>query len=337
MTRAAPESPARPREAARGILRAAVEHAPLLLFALLLAFFATRSAAFLSGRNLVNIVTQSASTAVVATGMTFVLLTGGVDLSVGALMFVGAAVAGKLLLAGHPLPLALAAIAAVGLAGGAVNALLVVRLRVLPFVVTLATLFVGRGLALWITETRAMNLPGGFLRLGTERVLGVPLPVLVLAAVLLLAHVVLRSTAFGRELYAVGQDPAAARKAGLPVERRVAAVYLISGGCAAVGAMLALAQLGAVSPTFGRDKEFAAIAAAVLGGTSLSGGRGQVLPGTLLGALLIQTVENGLVVLNADPYLYPLVTSAVIFTAVLTDSLRSGWLARRHRRRIRAD
>lgn len=318
-------------------LSAAVEHAPLLLFALVLAAFAAGSEAFLTGRNLANIVTQAASTALVATGMTFVLLTGGVDLSVGSVMFVAAAVAGKLLIAGHSLPLALAAMLAVGVAAGALNALLVVRLRLLPFVATLATLFLGRGLALWITQTRAMNLPAGFLRLGAGRVLGVPLPVLVLVAAMALAHAVLRSTTFGREIHAIGHDAAAARRAGLPVERRLVAVYVISGACAALGGILALAQLGAVSPTFGREKEFAAIAAAVLGGTSLFGGRGQVLPGTLLGALLIQTVENGLVVRNADPYLYPLITSAVIFAAVLTDSLRSGWLARRHRRRIRPE
>jgi ribose transport system permease protein len=328
---------ARARGAAGAIVRAAIEQAPLLLFACVLAFFATGSAAFLTGRNLVNIVAQAASTAVVATGMTFVLLTGGVDLSVGSAMFVAAAVAGKLLLAGHSLPLALAAMVGVGLAAGAFNAVFVVRLRVLPFVVTLATLFLGRGLGLWITQTRAMNLPGAFLRLGTERVLGVPLPVVVLAVVLAAAHVVLRSTSFGRELYAIGHDAAAARKAGLPVERRIAAVYVVSGACAATGGILALAQLGAVSPSFGREKEFAAIAAAVLGGTSLFGGRGRVLPGTLLGALLIQTVENGLVVLNADPYLYPLITSAVIFAAVLTDGLRTRWLAGLHRRRIRPE
>jgi ribose transport system permease protein len=323
------------RPARAALARLVLEHAPLLLFAGVLAFFGSRSDAFLTGRNLVNIATQAASTAVVATGMTLVLLTGGVDLSVGAVMFVAAAVAGKLLLAGAPLPVALVAMLAAGLAAGAVNAVAVVRLRVLPFVATLSTLFLGRGLALWITETRAMNLPEAFLRLGAGRLAGVPVPVVVLAAVLAVAHLALRSTAFGRELYAVGQDPAAARRAGLPVERRLAAVYVLSGACAALGAVLAMAQLGAVSPTFGREKEFAAIAAAVLGGTSLFGGRGQVLPGTLLGALLIQTVENGLVVLNADPYLYPLITSAVIFAAVLTDSLRTGWLARRQRRRIR--
>ena len=323
--------------AGHALLRAALENAPLVLFACVLALFGARSAAFLSGGNLLNIAVQASSTAVVAVGMTFVLVTGGVDLSVGAVMFVAAAVAGKLLLAGQPLALALAAMLGIGLGAGALNALLVVQLRILPFVVTLATLFLGRGLALWITQTRAMNLPAGFLRLGTGRVLGVPAPVLVLGAALLLAQLVLRATPFGRELYAIGRDAAAARKAGLRVASRLRAVYLICGGCAALGGILALAQLGAVSPTFGRDKEFAALAAAVLGGTSLFGGRGQVLPGTLLGALLIQTVENGLVVLNADPYLYPLITSAVIFVAVLGDSVRTTWLARVDRRRIRPE
>jgi ribose transport system permease protein len=112
---------------------------------------------------------------------------------------------------------------------------------------------------------------------------------------------------------------------------------LICGLCAALGGAISLAQIGAVAPTFGQNKEFAAIAAAVLGGTSLFGGRGSVLPGTVLGAVLIQSIENGLVVRNADPYLYPLVTAAVIFVAVLLDSMRCRWLARLGRRRIRND
>ena len=119
--------------------------------------------------------------------------------------------------------------------------------------------------------------------------------------------------------------------------RILALVYVISGFCAALGGILSLAQLGAVSPTFGTNKEFSAIAAAVLGGTSLFGGRGKVFPGTLLGALLIQSVENGLVILNADPYLYPLITSGIIFLAVLTDSVRSAVLAKLGRRKIRVE
>lgn len=274
--------------------RRALDFAPLLLFVAVLAFFGAQSGKFLEPRNLVNIVVQASSTGIVAVGMTFVLLTAGVDLSVGAIMFVAAAVAGKIALGGLPLPFALLAMLAVGLVFGAVNALFITRVRVAAFIVTLAMLFIGRGLGLRITETRAMNLPDSFLELGAARLLGVPLPAWLFAATL-----VVRTGTI------------------------LAVVYLISGLCAAVAAMVTLGQLGAVSPKFGEGKEFAALAAAVLGGTSLFGGRGSVLPGTLLGVLLIQTIENGLVIVNANPYLYPMITGAVIFVAVLLESLRN--------------
>jgi ribose transport system permease protein len=264
-----------------------------------------------------------------------VLLTAGVDLSVGAVMFVAAAVAGKLALAGAPLALILPAMLAVGAGAGAINAVFITRLRIVPFIVTLATLYLARGFALWLTETRAINLPTAFLDLGAARIAGIPLPIVLLAAVAIVAHVTLSRTPFGRQVYAVGHNREAARKAGIPTTRILAAVYLISGLCAGTGAVVSLSQLGAVSPTFGLQKEFAAIAAAVLGGTSLFGGRGHVLPGTLLGAVLIQTVENGLVILNANPYVYPLFTAAIIFFAVFTDSVRTGVIARWRRRPIR--
>ncbi len=297
--------------------------APLLLFAAVLVCIGAQSARFLEPRNLVNIVVQASSTGIVAVGMTFVLLTAGVDLSVGALMFVAAAIAGKMALRGLPLPLALLTMLAVSLIFGAVNALFIIRIRVAAFIVTLATLFVGRGLGLRITETRAMNLPDTFLPLGAARPLGVPLPAWVFAGVLVIAHLMLTRTPFGRQIFAVGHDLEMAKKAGIRTGRILTAVYLISGVCAGIAAMVTLGQLGSVPPNFGEQKEFAAIAAAVLGGTSLFGGRGNVLPGTLFGALLIQTIENGLVILNANPYLYPMVTGAVIFVAVWLESLRN--------------
>jgi ribose transport system permease protein len=319
------------------ILLRVLDHAPLGLFAAVFAAFGLLAPSFLEGQTLTTILVHASSTAIVAVGMTFVLLTAGVDLSVGAIMFVAAAVAGKLAIAGAPLPLAIAAVLGVGLAFGAVNALLVTRLGILPFIVTLSTLFVGRGFALWLTETRAMNLPESLLQVGAARALGVPLPVWILAAVLAVAHGVLSRTPFGRQVYAVGHSLEGARKAGVATGPVLAAVYVISGLCAALGGLVSLSLLGSVSPTFGEGKEFAAIAAAVLGGTSLFGGRGRVLPGTLVGAALIQTIESGLVSLNADPYLYPLVTSGVIFAAVLLDRLRQGAQARWGRRRIRME
>jgi ribose transport system permease protein len=300
-----------------------LDFAPLLLFAAVIAFFGTQSGKFLEPRNLVNIVVQASSTGIVAVGMTFVLLTAGVDLSVGAIMFVAAAIAGKMALAGWPLPFAVLVMIGVALVFGAFNAFFVTRVRVAAFIVTLATLFIGRGLGLRITETRALNLPDSFLQIGSARFLSVPLPAWLFAGVLIVAHLVLTRTPFGRQVFAVGHDAEMAKKAGIRTGRILAMVYLISGLCAAAAAMVTLGQLGAVSPKFGEQKEFAAIAAAVLGGTSLFGGRGAVLPGTLLGALLIQTIENGLVVINANPYLYPMITGAIIFISVWLESLRN--------------
>lgn len=311
-----------------------LEQAPLLLFALVLLVFSALAPAFRTPTNALNILVQTASTGILAVGMTYVLLTAGVDLSVGAIMFLVAAVGGKLAVAGYPLGLVLPVMILTGAACGALNGFIIARLGLLAFVVTLATRYVGRGFGLWFTETRAMNLPESFYTLGSARPLGLPMPVLLLAVVVVLGHVVLTQTAFGRHLYAVGHHAESARKAGLNPRSLLFAVYLISGACAALSAVVALSQAPAVSPTFGNQREFNAIAAAVLGGTSLFGGRGAVLPGTLLGAVLMQTIENGLTILNVDPYLYPMILGSVIFVAVLLDATRNRLLAQLNRRRI---
>lgn len=298
---------------------------PVLTLLLLAVVFGTLSPRFMQPANLLNIVVQSSSVGIVAVGMTIVLLTGGIDLSVGSIMFLSAAVAGKLVVKENPLPAgwAVAVIVLVGVAFGAANATLITVVRLLPFIATLSTLYVGRGAGRWITQTRSMNLPEAFLQIGQARAMGVPVPVVLLVAVSLAGHLLLTQTPFGRQLYAVGHNAAAARKAGIRDGRIRATAYVISGACAAVGGVVALAQLGAVSPTFGAQREFAAVAAAVLGGTSLFGGRGNVLPGAVVGALIIQTVENGLVLISADPYCYPVVTGSVVLLAALIDRLRS--------------
>lgn len=291
--------------------------APLLLLILAVAVFGIMEPRFLSWDNLTNVLTQSSSSIVAATGMTFVLLTAGVDLSLGAAMFLCAAIAGKLALGGNSLPLCIAAMLGCGALCGMVNGAAVVWLRVLPFIVTLATLYLGRGLALNITETRAMNLPEIWLAAGRPAVsIGVAL------TAVLLAEITLRRTVYGRHVYAVGAALRTAEYAGLPSRRLVFSVYVVCGLCASLAALLTLGQLGAVSPKFGENREFTAIAAAVLGGTSLFGGRGGVFPGAVFGALLMQSIETGLVMINADPYLYPMVMASVIFAAVLLDAGR---------------
>ncbi len=314
-----------------------LDFAPIALFTAVLLVFGAQSDKFLTRENLTQILIQASSTAVVGVGMTFVLLTAGVDLSVGAIMFVGAGIAGKMALAGQPLALCLLVMLATGVLGGAINALLVTRLRLVAFIATLSTLYIGRGLGRWITQTRAMNLPDSFLALGSAKWLGVPVPLWIAGSVILVAQLVLSNTPYGRQLYALGNNAEAAKKAGLRTARLLASVYVICGLCAGLGGILALSQLGAVSPKFGELYEFDAITAAVLGGTSLFGGRGKVFPGTVLGAVLVKSIFNGLVIVQADPYLYPLITSTIIFVAVLLDSLRSDLSARWSRRKIRVE
>jgi ribose transport system permease protein len=320
--------------AAQQIGLRALNQASLILFAVVLIVFGLLSPAFFQPANAVNILIQTSSTGILAVGMTFVLLTAGVDLSVGAIMFVAAAVGGKLALSGWPFPAVLVVMVGIGVVYGALNALFITRLAIMAFIVTLATRYFGRGLGLRITETRAMNLPESFYELGAARVLGVPLPVLIFGVVVLVAHLTLTRTPFGRRIYAVGADVDAARKAGINSSLVLFVVYVICGLCAAVAGIVSLSQAPAVSPSFGNNREFMAIAAAVLGGTSLFGGRGAVFPGTVLGAVLIQTIENGLNILNVNPYLYPLIISGVIFIAVLLDAVRSRILAHVNRRRI---
>ena len=299
-----------------------LDFAPVALFAVVLLVFGLMSDKFLTAANFTQILVQASSTAVVGVGMTFVLLTAGVDLSVGAIMFVGAGLAGKMAIAGQPLPLCLLVMLGVGLVGGAVNALLVTRLKLVAFIATLATLYIGRGLGRWVTQTRAINLPDSFLALGSAKWLGVPLPLWIAGVVILLAQLTLSHTPFGRQLYALGNNVEAAKKAGLRTTRLLGSVYILCGLCAGIGGILALSQLGSVSPKFGELYEFDAITAAVLGGTSLFGGRGKVFPGTVLGAVLLKCIFNGLVIVQADQYLYPLITSGIIFVAVLLDSMR---------------
>ena len=312
-----------------------LQNTSLILFLLVVVLFASQSHRFLSVRNFLNIVTQASHVAILGLGMTMVLLTAGIDLSVGAVMYLAVAIMGTFF-KGQPPALALAVCLATGLAFGAVNAFFIVRVRVAAFITTLAMLFIGRGLALYLTDTRMVFLDQTILVLGRTRYLGVPWAIWVFATLLLLVWLVLAQTPFGRQVYATGENPEAATKAGIDVPRVLVAVYVLSGGLAGIAGFVSAIQVGAASPTFGQEKEFAAVAAAVLGGTSLFGGRGGVL-GTVFGAVLIQTVNNGLVIINANPYVYPLVTAAIIFLAVLVDSQRARLVAVLNRRTIRVE
>ena len=313
-----------------------LQNAPLIAFVVVLVVFGTLSDRFLTIANFTNIVTQSSHIAIMAIGMTFVLLTAGIDLSVGAVMYVGVAIL-ALFLGDLPVWAAFPLVALLGLLFGAVNGFFVVHMRGLhPFIITLAMLFILRGAALYMTDTRMVFVTEPVMSLGRTSYFGIPWAIWMFVGVFLVAWLVLRETPFGRQVYAVGQDPVAAKKAGINVPLVLFSVYCICGLCAALGGLVSIAQVAAASSTFGFQKEFPVIAAAVLGGTSLFGGRGTVV-GTVFGAILIQTVENGLVMTNANPYIYPLITASIIFLAVLVDSQRTRILDGMNRRTIRVE
>lgn len=312
--------------------------APLILFAVIFVGFGLLSERFLQLQSFENIAKQASFIGIVAVGLTFVLLTGGIDLSVGTNMYLSSVVAALLMQEMDVAPpLAFAACLLTGLAFGAVNAFLIVRLGMVPFIVTLGTLVAGRGLALQLTQSRGVMLPNEVLRFGSGETFGMPNPILVFLAVAVAAQIVLSRTPLGRHIYAAGNDARAAGKAGIGVARTLTTAYLVCGTCAALGGFVSVSQLGIVNAGFGEFAELYAIAAAVLGGTSLFGGVGSVLPGTVLGAVLIQMVQSGLVFLRVDIYLQPLVQAAIIFAAVILDSLRNRFLMRLRRRTIRTE
>jgi ribose transport system permease protein len=314
----------------------ALRNMPLILFVLVFVLFSLLDERFFSFTNFSNIVETSAFVGLLAVGMTVVLLTGGIDLSVGATMYITAAVVGTLLQQDVNYILAIMAGVVAGTAWGFVNAFLVAKVGLVPFVATLATLTVGRGIGLLLTESRQFILPQEMAYAATE-LFGIPLPVIVLATVVIAAVVFLRYSGMGRQIYAMGNDAEAAKKAGLNTIRLTGSAYVISGFCASLAGVIAISQQGSVSAGIGEGVEFRAIAAAVLGGTSLFGGVGNVFPGTVIGVLLVQMISTGLVYLQVDLYLQDMVAAAVIFFAVFVDAQRMRLLSRFERRNIRVD
>lgn len=287
---------------------------------------------FLSARNILNVLRQTSINGVLAIGMTFVILTRGIDLSVGSVVALTGVVAASFattstagFIPGTPYPalLALAIGVAVGMLAGSVSGLIVARFRVPAFVATLGMLSAARGLTLLYSGGRPIPaLTDTFRWIGTGDVLGVPVPIFVLLAVFAGAHFVLTQTRFGRHVYAVGGNPHAAKVSGLPVTRIRFMVYVISGGLAGLAGMILAARTGSALPQAGIAYELDAIAAVVIGGTSLAGGVGRV-SGTLIGALLIGVMNNGLDLMGVESYYQQVIKGFLIVAAVMLDQSKN--------------
>jgi len=289
-----------------------------LVLVALIGVAALTSRSFLHPNNLLNILLQQASIGVVAVGMTFVILTGGIDLSVGGTVaLVSVIMAGA---APRSPAIALVVGVMVGFAVGLTNGLLVTVGAISPFIATLAMMAVTKGCALWYSNGEQTVMPGTlFETIGNGTLAGVPIPVVVLAVVLLAAWLTLRFTLYGRYVYAVGSNARAARTAGVEVERTVLSVYVLAGILAGIASILITGRLNTGSPKLGEMYELDAIAAVIIGGASLFGGRGSVL-GTIGGVLILGVINNILNLLGVSPYSQHVAKGVVIALAVLIQS-----------------
>jgi len=300
----------------RGVRREIGTLAGLLILCIALwiatPFFGTAS-------NLVNVVQQSTIIGIIAVGMTFVIITGGIDLSVGSIVALAGIVFGTLVHANLPLPLAAAGALTVGTLGGAVNGALITIGRLPPFIATLGMMSVARGVALLLSDGRPISgFPSGFRTLATGTVAGIPLPVIIMLALYGVAHFVLTRVTLGRYAYAIGGNEEATALSGINVRLYKTVVYCIAGFVSALASLLLVARLNSAQPVAGISYELDAIAAVVIGGTSLLGGSGSVV-GTLIGALIMSVLRNGLNLLGVSSYLQQVAIGTVIVVAVLVD------------------
>jgi simple sugar transport system permease protein len=280
------------------------------------ALFAALNPVFLSTGNLLNLLRQASPTLIVSMAMTFVITTGGIDLSVGSIIALINASAALLLRAGWDWPLVSALMLALGALIGLFQGYFVAYQKIPAFIVTLAGLSAIRGVALVLTGGFSILIPQSlFLAIGRGTLFGVPNPAILGLAVALVAYVVLNTTLYGRRVCAVGSNAEAARRVGVPAQRVIASVYLWSGVASALAALVVAARLGSGSSNAAVGTELDVIAAVVLGGTSLNGGRGTIV-GTVMGALTISVISNGLILAHIDAFFTQIVTGAIILSAI---------------------
>ena len=301
----------------------------VIIFVSLCIIFSFLSPFFLTINNFVNITKTVPVVGIVAIGETLVLLAGGVDLSVGSVAALSGVVTG-LFWEQAGLPIWIAAFGGLTTAAlvGLINGLLVTRLNINPLISTLATFSAVRGLAFVLTNAQMNQLTHPqFQLIGRGDILGVPIPFIIMLILYAIFIFIIRRTHFGRSLYAIGGNPKAARLAGLPTRRNLLIVFILSGLLAGIGGLVQASQLAAGAPQAATGMEFTVIAAVVLGGTSLAGGKGTLI-GSLIGVFILRTLDNGLILTGISSYYQDVFRGGVLILAVGFDQLRTRWGAR---------
>lgn len=286
--------------------------------------FSFLSPVFFTVPNLLNILQQSSINALIALGMTLVIISGGIDLSVGPTAALSAVLGATLMVSGVPVPLAIMATLCVGAVSGIFSGTLIAYAGLQPFIVTLGGLSLFRAIALIYTGGNPVfGIPMSFRSLINGTVFGVPTPIVVVAVIALCLWAVMNKTPLGEYILAIGGNEEAARVAGVPVKRTKVTVYVISGMLASLASLILIGRLGAAEPTIGNLWELDAIAAAAIGGASLMGGKGSIF-GTLIGVIILGALRNGLTLLNIQAFYQLLATGLIIIIAMLIDRATRG-------------
>lgn len=289
---------------------------------LLIIYFSANSDVFLTAQNFRNVALQAAALAAVAIGQTFVVLNADLDLSVGSIVALVSVVA-SMAMAAYGAPVGILAGLITGALVGLINGVIVTRFRVMAFIATLAMLSIAQGVALNISKGIPITgMPGSFADIAFSRFLGVPVPFLISLALFIAAAVTLHYTRLGRNIYAVGGNAAAARLSGVPVRKTKTWAYVISGICAAVASLILTARVGSGQPTLGSSLALESVAAVVLGGVSLFGGRGTII-GVGIGVAFVSILSNGLNLLNVSSYTQLMIVGIALIAAVAVDQAMS--------------
>lgn len=294
-----------------------------IIFVLVIIYFSLHSSRFLTVKNGITIIQLASSLGIATVGLFFVLITGGIDISVANNMYFSAVV-GSIALNQLNTPIWMSFIISIlcGAFIGSINGVFVAKFKMIPFIVTLSTMSIARGFGLFASKQKLIVLNEAGFQVANTRFFGVPIMAYVFIAVVVIGHYILTRTQFGRHIFACGNNLQGAEKIGINTKRTVFMAYLICGSLAGLAGMVNACNLTSISQNFAVGDEFIIISSAIVGGASLFGGKGRVFPGAMIGIIMIQVIINGLTIINASPYAYTVVRGTIIFIAVMVDSIK---------------
>lgn len=300
-----------------------IDFLPLIIaYVVLIAFFALNSPHFFTIKNFLNIALYAANVGILACTMTLVIVAGHIDLSIGSVIALAGVVMGKIMQAGYPMILAALACLAVGALTGVYNAILITRIKINAFITTLAGMEIFRGCAYLVTNGKAITLSGEFIKqIGRGYTLGIPNAVIIMLVMIVLFILVSKYTTFGRRIYVIGGSNQVAYLSGINVANNLTVLFILNGLVCGLATMIYCSQLGSAMPSNASGMEFDVISAVILGGASLSGGKGSIA-GALFGALLLGTLSNGMVMLNIHTYWQQIISGVVLVVAVVFDVIK---------------